>query len=61
MQEASAFGAALLAGLASGFWKKEEIPALLKVAGSYEPKMEKDKVDKFCGEWKRAVAASIGN
>ena len=61
VQEASAFGAALLAGLASKFWKKEEIPALLKVAGSYEPKMEKDKVDKFCREWKRAVAASIGN
>lgn len=60
VQEASAYGSALLAGLASGFWKKEEIQSLLKTSGHIVPQMEKEKVQTYYEGWKRAVAASIG-
>lgn len=60
VQEASAYGAALLAGLASGFWKKEDIHSLLKISRCIFPKMKKENVRKNYTGWKYAVTASIG-
>lgn len=58
--EASAYGSTLLAGLAVGFWKKEEIPDLLKTSKHIVPRMTEEKVGKYYEGWKRAVAVSIG-
>ena len=60
VQEASAFGAALLAGLAVGFWNKEEISGLIKDSVSYFPLEKWEKVKNYCQEWKQSVQASIG-
>ncbi len=60
VQEASAYGSALLAGLAVGFWEKGEIKSLLKTAGRIVPRMEQEKVQTYYDGWKHAVAVSIG-
>lgn len=60
VQEASAYGAALLSGLASGFWKKEDIQPLLKISRSIFPKMQEKDVRRNYTGWKHAVTVSIG-
>jgi glycerol kinase len=55
--EATALGAAFLAGLAVGFWKdKEELKTLLEDSLSYTPKMEKEKRQKLLKGWQKAVS-----
>jgi len=59
IEEVSALGAAFLAGLAVGFWKDlDEIKALRKSDKTFQPKMEKGKVDELYKGWKKAVAKS---
>ena len=59
--EATALGAAFLAGLAVGFWKdKEEIVKLKKISHEYQPAME-DKHREHCLlGWKDAVSRCRG-
>ena len=60
IQETTALGAAMLAGLASGFWdSKEEIASMLRVKKTYKPTMDKDKRCNMYDGWKRAVKACM--
>ncbi len=57
--ETTAIGAAFLAGLAVGFWKdEEELKSLWEADKSFEPKMNKDKVEKYLHFWHKAVERS---
>ncbi|MBW3468757.1 glycerol kinase GlpK [Arthrospiribacter ruber] len=57
--ETTALGAAFLAGLAVGFWKNmDELQDLWKSDKKFEPKMEKEIVDKNLHFWKKAVERS---
>jgi glycerol kinase len=59
IEEISALGAAFLAGIAVGFWKDlTEIVALRKSDKTFQPKMEKGKVEELYKGWKNAVAKS---
>jgi glycerol kinase len=57
--ETTAIGAAFLAGLAVGFWKdEEELKSLWEADKSFEPKMDKEKVEKYLHFWHKAVERS---
>lgn len=56
--EATAAGAAYLAGLAVGFWKdKNELLSLTGVGKSFTPQIDSDEKDKRLNSWHRAIAA----
>jgi glycerol kinase len=58
--EATARGAAALAGLALGFWQsREEIAALPTNTEYFEPKMEESKREELLRGWHRAVKAAL--
>ncbi len=58
--EATAAGAAFLAGLAAGFFSgREEISELCKSGRSFEPEMTKERRAKLLGGWKKAVQAAL--
>ena len=58
--EATARGAAALAGLTLGFWKnKEEIAALPTNMEAFEPKMDAETREKLLSGWHRAVRAAL--
>jgi glycerol kinase len=55
--ETTALGAALLAGLTTGFWKnKEELTHLWKQGASFTPQMGSDRRETLYGGWKKAVS-----
>ena len=57
--EATALGAAFLAGLASGFWKdRAELSALCSAAESYYPAMQETERNQYLKGWERAVKAT---
>ncbi|MFD2035581.1 glycerol kinase GlpK [Belliella marina] len=57
--ETTAIGAAFLAGLAVGFWKdEEELKSLWEVDKSFDPEMDKKKVEKYLHFWHKAVERS---
>ncbi|SNS37957.1 glycerol kinase [Belliella buryatensis] len=57
--ETTAIGAAFLAGLAVGFWKdEEELKSLWEEDKSFEPNMDKEKVEKYLHFWHKAVERS---
>ncbi len=57
--ETTAIGAAFLAGLAVGFWKdEEELKSLWEADKSFEPKMDKEKIEKYLHFWHKAVERS---
>lgn len=57
--ETTAIGAAFLAGLAVGFWKdEEELKSLWEADKSFEPNMDKEKVEKYLHFWHKAVERS---
>ncbi|MBK5251855.1 MAG: glycerol kinase GlpK [Peptostreptococcaceae bacterium] len=59
INEATAFGAAALAGLATGFWESEEaIEGMLRAERLYYPEMEKVNAENFYRGWTRAVERS---
>ncbi|MDW7693144.1 glycerol kinase GlpK [Flammeovirgaceae bacterium SG7u.111] len=58
--ESTAMGAAFLAGIKAGVWKKEQLPEILKVGKSFEPKMPVKKKEKLYQTWKKAVKRSMG-
>lgn len=59
--EATALGAAYLAGLATGFWKDErELAAQRKIAKTFEPAMPASRRDELFEGWLRAVDRAKG-
>lgn len=57
--ETTAIGAAFLAGLAVGFWKDEqELKSLWEADKSFEPAMNKEKVEKYLHFWHKAIERS---
>ena len=59
--EATALGAAYLAGMAVGFWNdREEIKNLWKVERYYEPKMAVAQREELYAGWRKAVSKCLG-
>ena len=59
--EATALGAAFLAGLAVGFWQdKAEITALRKITAQYDPTMEEAVRAQNLAGWAQAVRRCRG-
>jgi len=59
--ETTAFGAAALAGLETGFWSRTEaIGALLKIDRGFEPQIGSDEANARHTQWKRAVERCKG-
>ncbi|HMD99663.1 MAG TPA: glycerol kinase GlpK [Terriglobia bacterium] len=58
--ESTALGAAYLAGLATGFWKDEELAGQLKVDRSFEPAMPTPRREELYAGWQRAVERAKG-
>ncbi len=59
ISETTALGAAYLAGLASGFWKEEDLLNKWKVDGEYHPNMEESTRNHLYQAWQKALQASI--
>jgi glycerol kinase len=53
--ESTALGAAYMAGIAVGFWKKEDIAGRANGIATFEPKMEEAVRSKLYKGWKKAV------
>jgi glycerol kinase len=53
--ETTALGAAYLAGLAVGFYKKDKLADNEHISACFEPKMKQEKRDKLLKGWKKAV------
>ena len=54
--DATALGAAALAGLAVGTWSgPDEVAALIRRGARYEPRMSSDDVEHMRGEWRKAL------
>jgi len=60
MAETTAFGAACLAGLATGFWEsREQISAQWALDRRFEPQMAEARREKLYAGWQQAVAATL--
>jgi glycerol kinase len=58
--ETTALGAALLAGLAVGFWKsKKELSDKWSIDRSFAPEMDEQSRDKLYKSWKKAVSKAL--
>ncbi len=57
--ETTALGAAYLAGIAVGYWKKSEIAERWQLDNSFAPKMEKEKQEKLYKGWQKAVQRAM--
>ena len=57
--ESTALGAAYLAGITVGLWKKEDIINNRKIEKTFEPKLDKDKRIKLYDGWKKAVKRTM--
>ncbi len=57
--ESTALGAAYLAGIGVGLWKKEDILKNRKIQKEFNPVMEVAKRDKLYATWKKAVSRSM--
>ncbi len=58
--ETTALGAAYLAGLAVGFYKKSDLKTKWKINHKFKPKMKKDKSNLLYAGWKEAVRKTMG-
>jgi len=58
--ESTAFGAAYLAGMAIGLWKKEDILANKVIDSRFVPNMDDDRRTKLYNGWKKAVERTMG-
>lgn len=57
--ETTAFGAAALAGLSTGFWADpDEVRALQKLERRFEPAMPKEERQSLLGGWRRAIESA---
>ena len=57
--ESTALGAAYLAGIGVGLWKKEDILKNRKIQKEFLPQMEEEKRNKLYATWKKAVQRSM--
>lgn len=57
--ETTALGAAYLAGLAVGFWNKEEIKRNWQVNANFEPNMDEETRNNLYNGWQKAVKRSM--
>jgi glycerol kinase len=58
--EATARGAAFLAGLATGFWKdKQELTDTFELDRRFEPSLDQAARDRLYAGWKKAVERSM--
>ena len=57
--ETTALGAAYLAGLAVGFWNKDDIADNWRVNAVFQPKMEQEKSNKLYRGWQKAVKRTM--
>ena len=54
--EATALGAAYLAGLATGFWEsREELEDKWKLWHRYEPQMDEEERERLYSQWQEAL------
>ena len=58
--ESTALGAAYLAGITIGLWKKEDIIKNKSIDKNFEPEMDKETRNKKYQGWKKAVDRSMG-
>ena len=56
--ETTALGAAYLAGIATGTWSLEQVGAMWREAGRYEPRMEEAQRQELLKDWRRALERS---
>jgi glycerol kinase len=57
--ETTALGAAYLAGLGVGFWKKEELGTAWKIDKRFEPNMDESTKEKLYKGWAKAVSRAM--
>ncbi len=57
--ETTALGAAYLAGIAVGYWKKEEINGNRSVDKTFQPEMEENRKEKLYKGWQKAVKRTM--
>jgi len=57
--ETTALGAAYLAGLATGFWKKSDITKGWQIDKTFKPKMKADDRKKLYAGWQKAVKRTM--
>jgi len=57
--ESTALGAALLAGIATGFWKISDLPDLVEEDRVFEPLMSPEKSDNYYRGWLNAVKRTL--
>jgi glycerol kinase len=58
-REATALGAAVLAGLTLGSWSAAEVPGLLGAGTVYEPTMSRDEAESLRERWRLAVSRAL--
>ena len=58
--ESTALGAAYLAGIQTGLWKKEDIISNRKIQHRFVPQMETSVREKLYQGWKKAVKRTMG-
>ncbi|MEL6804994.1 MAG: FGGY-family carbohydrate kinase, partial [Bacteroidota bacterium] len=58
--ETTAFGAACLAGLAVGYWKKENVAQAWQLDKRFEPDMPDEERNRRYKGWKKAVERTMG-
>ncbi len=58
--ETTALGAAALAGLAVGFWSKDEVTQLAGTGRVFAPTMDTEERERLYREWQRAVDRALG-
>lgn len=60
--ETTALGAAMLAGIATGYWSNlEEIHSMLKTERRFEPNMDKERKEQAIAGWKDAIMRTLSN
>ncbi|MDD5217358.1 MAG: glycerol kinase GlpK [Candidatus Omnitrophica bacterium] len=57
--ETTALGAAVISGMASGFWTREHLRQLRRIDRVFSPRMNKRLADGYYAKWKNAVARSL--
>lgn len=57
--ETTAFGAAGIAGIASGFWTQKEFLRAREIDRVFHPSMKRNKREYFYAQWQRAVQRSL--
>jgi glycerol kinase len=58
--ESTALGAAAMAGIYAGLWKKENLKKLRKINRIFKPSVKGDKREKLYTGWKKAVSRTTG-